>query len=84
MNTEQHLLVCLAEECTEVQHAIAKALRFGVDSYGQSGRSTNREQLKLELNDLMGVWQLLRKELSDLEVDYEMSDARIIRYRNGL
>lgn len=33
MNTTEHLLVVLGEECAEVQQNIAKALRFGLDDH---------------------------------------------------
>ncbi len=31
MNKTEYLLVCLAEECAEIQQAVDKALRFGLD-----------------------------------------------------
>lgn len=32
MNKAEHLLTCLAEECAEIQQAVSKALRFGVET----------------------------------------------------
>lgn len=67
MNTEEHLLVCLAEECGEVAKECHKALRFGLDDQltldpsGPRGTEgpTTREKIVAELNDLMGVVGML-------------------------
>lgn len=61
MNRTEHLLACLAEECAEVQQAVAKALRFGLDDgYTQDG--TNAGDIMKELDDLIGVAEMLRDE----------------------
>lgn len=58
MNEAQHLLVCLMEECAEVQHAAAKALRFGIhDSYKDYGH--NQERLVAEVVDFLAIADLL-------------------------
>ena len=31
MSEVEHLLVCLSEECAEIQKAVSKTLRFGED-----------------------------------------------------
>lgn len=61
MNDTEHLLVCLAEECSEVAQACAKSLRFGLDDRNvlDPKGPTNREQLMAELNDLVGVMRML-------------------------
>jgi len=59
MKEHEHLLVCLAEECAEVQHVIGKALRFGLDDCHPEGRIKNRERLEQELRDLQAVIFLL-------------------------
>lgn len=67
MNSTEHLLVCLGEECNEIAKECAKALRFGLDDkvtldpHGPRGTEgpTNREKISDELNDLMGVVNLL-------------------------
>jgi hypothetical protein len=62
MNTTEHLLICLAEECAEVQQAVSKALRFGLDDgYPDSG-ATNAQDITRELTDLMAVVELLEEE----------------------
>lgn len=61
MTKQQHLLVCLAEECAEVQHAVAKALRFGLkDGYPGTER-TNAGDISRELNDIMAIAELLKE-----------------------
>lgn len=69
MNTTEHLLVCLAEECGEVAKECSKALRFGLDDQltlnpdGPRGTEgpTNREKIIAELNDLCGVVRMLEQ-----------------------
>lgn len=62
MNKIEHLLVCLGEECSEIQQATAKALRFGLDDGNPDGTTTNLEDIEKELVDLLGVVSLLKDE----------------------
>lgn len=67
MNVEEHLLTVLAEEGGEVAKECHKALRFGLDDKltldptGPRGSTgpTVREKIVSELNDLLGVAQML-------------------------
>jgi NTP pyrophosphatase (non-canonical NTP hydrolase) len=61
MNVSEHLLTCLAEECGEVIQNAGKSLRFGLDDRNvlDPTGSTNRERLVDELNDLIGVADML-------------------------
>ncbi len=67
MNYLEHILTCAAEECGEVSKEIHKALRFGLDDQvtldpnGPRGTTgpTNRDKIVEELNDLMGVINML-------------------------
>ena len=59
MNISEHLLVCLAEECAEVQHAIAKALRFGLNDLGPDASLTNAQQISQELIDVIAVMEMI-------------------------
>jgi len=52
LNRQEHLLVIVAEECAEIQHAIAKALRFGLEG-------TNAQQIHKEFNDLLAALRML-------------------------
>lgn len=81
MTREQHLLVCLAEECSEVQKLIMKMLRFGVIKEGDDPHVTlkgrevepNHTLLQEELIDLGTIIDMLQDEgflsWSEKEVD---------------
>lgn len=56
MNTNEHLLTCLSEECAEIQYQISKALRFGFDDIPPGEMKTNAELIKFEFIDLMAVY----------------------------
>lgn len=59
MNSTDYLLVCLAEECAEVQHAIAKTLRFGLEHEWPGKGTTNRDQIIRELRDIIDLVERL-------------------------
>lgn len=67
MNVNEMLLSRLAQECGEVAHDVLKALDYGLDDkvtldpYGPRGTEgpTNRERIINELNDVMGVIEML-------------------------
>ena len=59
MTETEHLLVCLAEECAEIQQAVGKALRFGLnDDYKNT---TPAEDIARECCDLIAVVELLEE-----------------------
>jgi NTP pyrophosphatase (non-canonical NTP hydrolase) len=71
MNKTEHLLTCLNEESVEIAHIVDKALRFGL--YEQwpdnpnalrslAEKPSNQERLIDELNDLLGVVEMLVDE----------------------
>jgi hypothetical protein len=64
MNKSEYLLVCLMEECAEVQQIAAKCLRFGLDNYHPSdeAKTPNYQELRRELNDLDGIRIMLHVE----------------------
>lgn len=62
MNREEHLLVCLSEECAEVTHRVSKALRFSMDEVEDGQTLTNRERISQELNDLYAIATMLHME----------------------
>lgn len=59
MNKANYLLVCLAEECTEVGKNVAKALRFSIDDAEPGQDLTNGHRITKELIDLYAVVELL-------------------------
>ena len=59
MNLIQYLLICLAEECGEVDQRATKALRFGLDECQPGQNLTNRERLLDELDDLLLIREML-------------------------
>lgn len=80
MNMTDHLLVLLAEECAEVQHAIAKALRFGLDHKWPEKEKTNRDQITLEVNDVITIASILRARGDiDIAPDNEAKSAKLAR-----
>ena len=64
MNVKEHLLTCLAEECSEVAKEVSKALRFGLnDKYPKDpDQRTNSQRIVDELNDLVAVVKMLEAE----------------------
>lgn len=68
MNKIEYLLVTVMEECAEIQKECSKCLRFGLSDRESDHKTssvdelTNQERLNNELNDLMGVLNLLYKE----------------------
>ena len=63
MNYQEYLLVCLMEECGEVQQAAAKLLRFGKkDHHPDNELLTNEKELLTEMEQCLTVFKLLKEE----------------------
>ena len=60
MTEDEHYLVCLAEECTEVGQRVAKALRFGLDEIQRDQPLNNAERILDEFHDLFAVAAILQ------------------------
>ena len=80
MTETEHLLVCLAEECAEIQQAVGKALRFGLqDSYKDS---TPAEDIARECCDLIAVLEMLeelgaiKKSRTIRDIEFKMCRVR--------
>lgn len=59
MTEDEHLLSCLAEECSEVAQRVSKALRFGLNEIQPGQPLTNAQRLSIELTDLYAVREML-------------------------
>lgn len=62
MDKKEHLLTCLAEECTEIAHCATKALRFGLDDSEPGKDTTNAQRIRQELDDLSVIVQMICEE----------------------
>jgi NTP pyrophosphatase (non-canonical NTP hydrolase) len=60
MNVQEHLVVCLAEECGEVIQAATKFLRFGAMDRKPGTNITNSRKLYDELCDVETLIKMLR------------------------
>lgn len=59
MTREEHLLTILIEECAEVQQNATKALRFGLDDHHPETGVTNKDAIRYEFSQLIGVYDML-------------------------
>lgn len=60
MTKDEQLLVIAMEECAEIQQAISKALRFGMDNHHPSSPEiTNGKAIWTEISQLNAVIQIL-------------------------
>ncbi len=73
MNRLEHLLTILTEECAELQQATAKALRFGLQDGCPGTDRTNEADMRVELNQLYAVADMLREEGLKLDPDYKVT-----------
>ena len=58
-NYKGYLLSKLAEECSEVSHAISKLLCFGRCNTGEGGYLSNDRKVEMEIVDILGSIELL-------------------------
>lgn len=77
MTRQEHLLIILAEECSEVIKEVSKALRFGLNDKEPGQSYTNAERITLELSELRGVQELCEREgLIDLGMLYDCEEKK--------
>lgn len=62
MTREEHLLLCLAEECAEVAQRISKQLRFGSEEQQEGQALNNIQRTTEELYDLTAVATICERE----------------------
>lgn len=87
LTIEQHNLVCLAEELTEVGHRILKAVRFGLDEVQPEQPFTNRERINAEIADLNGVIEFCTSYEEDMfrnDKAGEMINAKVEKLKKFL
>jgi len=58
---DEHLLLCLSEECDEVGQRVSKALRFGSTEVQPGQPLNNGERIIVELKDLLAVATILQR-----------------------
>ncbi|MBI1299414.1 hypothetical protein GC175_31180 [bacterium] len=85
MNTTEHLLTCLLEEAAEIQQAVSKAMRFGLDDGNPNRNTTNADDIALEIVDLLAVVVLLQeqgilKEPKDIDILLKAKRDRVTKY----
>lgn len=59
MTENEHLLLCLAEECDEVGQRVMKALRFGLAEVQAGQPLNNAQRIAEEMKDLVSVALIL-------------------------
>lgn len=84
MNRTQILLIKLSEECNEVSHRVAKVLQFGYDDVqpGFDSKETNQKRLIGEINDLLGVLEMLELPGVHDEKAMERKRKKVEKYLN--
>lgn len=78
MNIENYLLVCLMEECAEIQQAVAKSIRFGLDDHHPDRENqTNQDELLEEFYQCVAVIEMLQEK----NILNELSESKIERIK---
>lgn len=61
MNKMENLLTTAGEECAEIQQAISKSLRFGIDNYNPcSPNQSNADDIMIEFYQLCATIEYLQ------------------------
>jgi predicted metal-dependent hydrolase len=55
MTHDEYLLICISEECAEIQKVISKILRFGLEHQLEGKEHTNHTLLLNEIHDLLAT-----------------------------
>ena len=66
-DAEKERLFMLAEEAGEVVQMVGKTLRHGYDSTHPSGGPTNKELLRKEIADFLGVLKMMTSDNDDFD-----------------
>lgn len=62
LTREDHLLLRLAEECNEVAQRASKSILFTSEDAQPGQELDNKERLSMEIDDLLGVLEMLGQE----------------------
>lgn len=79
MNTTEHLLTILAEECAEVAQRASKAARFDLNDIDPEQNKTATWLLEKELADLMAVADML-----GLRIREEDKNSKVVRVKKWM
>lgn len=74
LNKTEYLLICLIEECAEIQQRATKALRFGLTEIQKDQLLTNAQRINGEVNDFNAVLEILknRRDIPEQADDEEI------------
>lgn len=84
MNHREYLLICLMEECAEVQKAASKSLRFGLNDSESPLHPVNKDVLVEEVIDLLALIGLVFEDLhisqDGFEELVEIKNEKVLKY----
>jgi len=83
MDRKSYLLICLAEECSEITQRVSKALRFGLTEVQPGWNADNITRLCSEVNDLLGVVEMCKKDVPGFNLNpeqIELKKEKVERY----
>ena len=85
MSYEQFLLMKLAEEASEISQIALKTMQFGMQEHCPGLALNNKERIHEELNDLLGIVELLNRTMNfGFKVDNTAIDKKIIKVNKYL
>lgn len=79
MKRQDQLLIRLGEECSEVAQRTSKAVLFTLEETQEGQKLNNSERLTEELNDLIGVMEMLIDEGFIPPVNREMIENKKVK-----
>lgn len=80
MEVKDYLLACISEEAGEITQAVGKAHRFGLLDKNPNSDMTNWVELRKEIHDLIGAYEMLCDEFDRVEtIDRELVDAKKVK-----
>lgn len=80
LTKEEYLLDCLIEECAEIIQRATKAKRFGLEEIQKDQPHSNEYRLNYELNDLVGVADLLFEDGWHDQDSVDLKKSKVSRY----